>query len=384
MRVVTADQILFNECVHTFRKPVAYADFLENAKIKSQILTDFEISEPWTFNEITISQSKRVDLLDAKAAFISDVSLPIGLNDRNAHLYLQALVTIISFSTGRVCKAPKDSYLVWKDVLTDEDYCGLALNHPVVVSGPGGVNPMIPPAMQSQFFERTDETISKLFQVNYENYLSAMQEMRLIYLSLLTKRDDFGLAYLLVVSALEAAAQKVFPRKRVKHELESGWKAKSKTDPDFELLYREYLNLRGQQNYLKERYVNFIKDYAPRDEWYDLVPDPDEYRDYIAELAGWPADVIERGREFRKPKLVPADLTPEQVDAILKDSYTHRSCFVHTGKQPPHQDPNPEGRFFESPRARGFCDEENKLLPSYSLLLGIARSAITRRILAMK
>lgn len=388
MRVVTADQILFNECVHTFRNPSAYADYLDEVpSIKSQILLDFEMTEPWSFHQVSISRSIRVDLPDAKAAFISDVSLPNGLNDRNAHLYLQALVTILSFSTGRVCKAPKDSYLVWKDTLTEEDYCGLALNHPVVVAGPGGVHPMISPAMQTQLFERTTEIISKLFQVNDENYLSAMQEMRLVYLSLLTKRDDFGLAYLLVVSALEAAAQKTYSpkrEKRVKHELEPVWKAESKTNENYKLLLAEYKKLSHKPKSLTGIYIDLIKNFVPIDEWYDLVPDPEDYREYMMQEAGWPPEAIERGRALRKPKLQPSDLTPEQVDVILKDSYHHRSCFVHSGQQPPHKDPNPEGRFFESPAARGFEDENVSLLPSYALLLGIARTAITRRILKME
>ncbi len=72
----------------------------------------------------------------------------------------------------------------------------------------------------------------------------------------------------------------------------------------------------------------------------------------------------------------PSDLSEEEVQGILADSYKHRSCFVHRGEQPPHREPVAYSRFFQE-----FCEYDGirlieKILPNYELLVGVAQRSI--------
>jgi hypothetical protein len=73
----------------------------------------------------------------------------------------------------------------------------------------------------------------------------------------------------------------------------------------------------------------------------------------------------------------PEDLSAQQIAKILEDSYTHRSCFIHRGEQPPHREPTPFNRFFQEVRDFDGRNYSEALLPNYELLLGIAKKSIT-------
>ena len=94
--------------------------------------------------------------------------------------------------------------------------------------------------------------ITRLHSVSYKTYVILMQAIRLVHLSLLNKRDDFGLAYLLLVSAIESVAQQAVKRDSVRktHPSEEVWKLKAREDPVFDELLGAYRELRGQNQYL--------------------------------------------------------------------------------------------------------------------------------------
>lgn len=56
--------------------------------------------------------------------------------------------------------------------------------------------------------------IGHLLRIEYKKFLVNMRIVRLVQLSLNNRRDDFGLAYYLVVSAIEAAAQAATNKKK--------------------------------------------------------------------------------------------------------------------------------------------------------------------------
>src|SRR5690606_879555 len=115
------------------------------------------------------------------------------------------------------------------------------------------------------FHSEIKEFIDVLYKIDHKNFQIVMQGIRLLHLSLINKREDFGLAYLLAVSSIEAIAQKAIGRDKVKRTepCEKEWKEKAKENEDFSKLFRAYKESRGKNEYLKERYVKFIFEYAP-------------------------------------------------------------------------------------------------------------------------
>ena len=214
--------------------------------------------------------------------------------------------------------------------------------------------------------------------IDYKTYRVLMQSIRLLQLSISSKRDDFGLAYLLAVSSIESISQKAIKRNKVrkKHPNENTWKEKAKKDKDFEALLNEYLASRGKNEYLRERFVLFLKQFAPVEKWLDYVEHPmQDMAEQIKEVSHTHdiGHLIEK-HWFEK---YPEDLQKEEIEAILSDVYVHRSCFVHRGEQPPHTDPSPSmNRFFQEIREYDGYNIKETILPNYELLLGLSKNSL--------
>jgi hypothetical protein len=376
-RAVTADHVLFDECIDAFRRShVRQAPPIEG-KASSYLLTSFELPEPWQLPHCTIHPSVRVQLPGAMSAFICRVENPDWVGRHNSHLYGIALASIASFATGRVCKSTRDDYLCDRPALADDELLQLALLHPVLVAGPGCVHTTLSSARREEYKTALCSLVTKLHSAPYETYVILMQAIRLVHLSLLNKRDDFGLAYLLLVSAIESVAQHAVKRDSVRktHPSEAAWKLKAGEDPAFAELLTAYRDLRGQNQYLQERYIEFINRFAPTNTWEEIVLHPlQDMADYIKEVSPSQnlAHVV-RKHWFEK---YPTDLPAEQIREILADSYTHRSCFIHRGEQPPHREPTSFNRFFQEIHEFDGRNIIERLLPNYDLLLGIGQRSI--------
>lgn len=377
-RAVTANHVLFDECIDAFRRRnKKYVPFLDG-KSGSYLLTSFELPEPWELPYCTVHPSARVPLPGAASAFICRIDNPDWVGTHNSHLYGIALATIVSFATGKLCKSTRDDYLNRREELRSKDLLELALMHPVLVAGPGCVHVSLSSGRRREHQRSVSELIKRLHSVPRKTYVLLMQAIRLVYLSLLNKRDDFGLAYLLIVSAIESVAQLAVKREHVRkaHPSEESWVLKASEDAVFAELLGAYRELRGQNQYLQERYIQFICKYAPVEIWEEIVLHPiQELADYAKEASS--DRLIDHLVRKHRHEKHPADLSPEHIRRILADSYTHRSCFVHRGEQPPHREPISFNRFFQE--VRDF-DGENvieRLLPNYELLFGIARRSIT-------
>jgi hypothetical protein len=378
-RAVTADHVLFDECIDAFRQN---PDFNQKPTVvgkPSYLLTSFEIMESWELPHCTISPSKRVNLPGAMSAFICHVENPDWVEHRNAHLYGIALSSVVSFSTGKLCKSTRNRNLFSGSTLTEYTCYQLALLHPILTAGPGNALPMLPSATISEYKTDLFSLVTKLHSLPYKTYVVLMQAIRLVHLSLLNKRDDFGLAYLLLVSAIESIAQHAVKRDAVKskHPSEATWKQMASQDSTIEELLKEYRELRGQNQYLKERYIKFICQYAPPKDWEDIVRHPlQDMTDYMKEESpSVDLDYVVQKKWFEE---YPTDLSEEQIREILADSYTHRSCFIHRGEQPPHLDPTSYNRFFQKIRQVKDDQHIEKLVLNYDLLFGIAQRSIRR------
>lgn len=378
-RAVTADHVLFDECIHAFRRcDESHRPFMEGDS-RSILLTSFHIPVVWKFPHTQVLPSIEVRLPGALASFVCTVENPAWVGTHNAHLYGLALAAIVSFVTGRSCQSTRDDHLCRRPQLMEHDLTQLAVHHPVLVAGPGCISPRLSQKTLGDYESAIASLIARLHAVPFKKYISIMQAVRLIHLSLLNKRNDFGLAYLLLISAIEAIAQQAIDRNSVKqtHPSESKWKARSKADPEFAELFSQFKDMRGQNSYLKERYVRFISKFAPHECWEDFVPHPmQDYSDYIQETS--PEHHVAHLTEKSWHEAYPQDLPIEMINQILESSYKHRSCFIHRGEQPPHSDPTSYNRFFQEIRSFEEGQYKTALLPNYSLMLAIAQQSITK------
>ncbi len=373
-RAVTADHVLFNECIEVFRYVDDRNGTFNHGKSKSYLLTSFEIPEMWQLPHCTVNPSKRVSLPREFTAFVSCIDNPDWVGSINSHLYGLALASIFSFASGKVCKSTRDDYLNNRDELNDEALLYLALHHPVPIAGPGNVGSNLSSQRLKEFHRRIFELITRLEKLPQAKYEIMMRAIRLVHLSISNKRDDFGLGYLLIVSAIESIAQHAVKRDKVKeaHPSEDIWSQKAKEDDAFDELLTAYRESRGQNKYLKARYIEFVIKFAPVKDWEQLVPPPFmERAGYIEESS--PQHRLDHVLRRNPWEKFPVDLSIEKIHEILSNSYKHRSLFVHQGIQPPHMEPIPSGRFFQELISK----DGTILLPNYELLLGIAQRSIS-------
>lgn len=377
-RAVTADHVLFDECIETFRRTQENRFNYDEGASFSYILSSFELNQDWDLGVCKVGSSIKVRLQGAYSAFISKVENPKWVGTHNSHLYGIALSSIVSFATLKPCKSTRDDYLCRRNELSESELLELALMYPILTAGPGCVQTSLSQNKQKLMGDEVSELIEKLISVDIKLYRLVMQSIRMIHLSMLVKKDDFGLAYLLVVSAIESIAQKAIKRDKVKikHPSEKEWKLRSESDELFNSLLTEYLNARGKNEYLRERFIQFLKKFAPVSDWEKYVDHPmNDLSDYLSEIS--PAH--NRGSMEKKHffETYPDDLAPDVIEKIISDSYVHRSCFIHRGEQPPHKDPSPSlNRFFQDYREFDGHRMTETILPNYELLLGLAKHSI--------
>lgn len=123
--------------------------------------------------------------------------------------------SIITFSTGRVVKSPRDNYFNNREV-TEEDLINLAIQNPILVAGPGCTNRSIAKEELNQLIKDIKLVISLLWKIPIEKYRKFMNGVRLATLSIYNLRTDFGLGYYLMVSSIESVAQMAIKRKSTK------------------------------------------------------------------------------------------------------------------------------------------------------------------------
>ncbi|MBL0494313.1 hypothetical protein [Aeromonas veronii] len=377
-RAVTADHVLFDECIDAFRRERDGYRPYDKRESYSFLLTPFKIDEAWDLGKCQVSPSVEVTLPGAYSAFISKVKNPEWVDTHNSHLFGIALSTIISAVTLKPCKSTRDDYLCRLSELSEYDMHQLAIIHPVLVAGPGANYSRLSKSKQDQMRDEISNFIDILFSLDYKIYRIVMQSLRLIHLSLVTKRDDFGLAYFLVISAMESVAQNAIKRDKVKRKDadEAAWKKKANENPLFQSLLEAYLDSRGKNEYLRERFIRFIEVYAPVENWEKYVVHPmQDMADSIKEIN--PSHNLEHLTGKHWFEKYPDDFTGEEINLILSNVYVHRSCFVHRGEQPPHTDPNPSfNRFFQEVREYDGYNIKKIILPNYELLLGLAKNSI--------
>lgn len=378
-RAVTADHVLFDECLSIFR-PQKIEEIEDTNSIIVYLLLDFRITEELKFEYFKINPTIEIKLPGAYASFIAPVQLPKWFEvNNNAHLFAIALASVFSFVTSRPAKAPRDGYITWREHLDMNALQELAIQFPVLTAGPGAHDTSISKETLGRMYAELNETFKMLYAMPYEHYLNAMQSMRLVHLALLNKRDDFGLAYYLLVSSMETVAKKAVKRKDFvsNHPKESEWKELGKTNEDIKELLSLYKAQRSQSQFLGKRVVEFIMKYCPPDQWLDLKHPEANRASYFEELSGQKNDWYLEKQWYEK---YPEDFNETEIRKILNDLYVHRSKFTHEGKNPPHKNPNSHNRFFDNQTIVVESNEgytiEDIILPNFQLVSFIAKRSI--------
>ncbi|WP_236183425.1 hypothetical protein [Pseudomonas juntendi] len=384
MRTITSDHNHFDECIEAFRPSGQTLQNFMGMPGTSYLLTDFELVNEWDLPNAIVSASQKIDLSGLNAAFVSQVIQKDGGIIFGHQFFSTALAAIVAFATGRVCKSPRDDFSEFTGI--PYEAIELALLHPVRVGGPGAVAASLSKSSLNSKYNSVCNLIRKLLSMEHSLYVKSMQAMRLLHLALINKKEDFGLSYLLTVSAIEAISQHAIKKKKfkIKHRLYTRWGELAAENSEVSELFEEYKKA-DSKDYLTERYIKFIETYCPVSSWESIVPIPNQEamdRDREKRKSyGWniPADY---SRPTRSPfEIYPSDLEPHEITEILKSSYKYRSQFVHVGRQPPHKSPISNNRFFDE-RVNNydidnFLKSQTEILPNLELMAAIARTSIT-------
>lgn len=388
MRAVLSDKILFRECIFYLREDL----YVKNQRFAieeiepsySCLSTTFEITKPWVFDDFTIYPSYIISLPAARRSILNFVKNPLWIKNKgfsHPQLFGEVLGSVVSFVTLKPVKSPRDDFRgleISVEIIPQNLLETLAFTLPFISAGPGGFKIEIGQEKEDQYINEINDLLLILKGLNENDYLFVMEVFRLIQLSILVARDDLGLSFLLLVSAIEAVSQKAIKRKSKKHAKEDYWKEKAKDDEDFGEILQEYKDIRGRDKFLGDRFVDFILKYTPVEKWDEILEDDNSF-------GGLPW--------IKSSKLKdPIDMTKEELSIILKNAYQHRSEFVHQGTQPPHRyNELNSTKFFEvtytedcpieiqySSNQIDFSSKYIKISPKYELMLNLAKHSILK------
>ncbi|MES5057186.1 hypothetical protein ACOTSX_04135 [Bacillus velezensis] len=346
-RAVSADQVLFNECIEAFY-------YNQNGRESSKsphdkcgyLLLDFSLKETIFTEHFSIEPSYEVILPGAYKAFISRVNLPIWAeNSLDSHLFTIGLASVFSFATGRPVKAPRDGYISSRE-LSDYALSELAIIFPILSAGPGAHSTLISSEAFKKISNNINEIVNLLYLLPYDKYKKFMQSIRLVHLGLNSKREDFGLGYYLLVSAIEPIATQAIKRKTVapdNPELKK-WRELAKENPAIQKIIDAYQQEKSKNRYISKRFVEFVLRYCPPEEWHYLEHPQENFTQVVKEMS--PSASIDWITDKSPFEIYPSDLGIDEIKTILSDVYTHRSKYTHEGSNPPHKRIYDTDRFF--------------------------------------
>lgn len=417
IRYLDQNHILFKEAIIAFSKEQAentsslikLYDTNTDNRLYGYLVLDFNLSEDIVCGDFTIFKSEKIyfDLKDTFGqqiswSYISAVRLPEYVNFLNSSLYTLALSTICSFAFERpVYSATEYSYEkhLGKKASSDE-LKHIGMSFPILSLGNNGTISEVHHSVLSQWinkFKEINEVVNKFYNADNSKsrltYNSFFQIMRLFQLSLQNKKNDFDLSFSLLVASIESAAtfysEAIPPTKPKEHK---EWLNLRKSEnliisslaKKYEELWAKFSQVE-KDSQLSSRFIKFIFECAPKETW-EATIDDDLLRDGLDYRQDYPEEVS------RQPELTPNSLTDEELQDIIKKTYSYRSNFIHKGTSTPHQEHknSNRNRFFEKTfNILRFNEEKNETLTplklatwydlhaKYELMSCIARVSIT-------
>jgi hypothetical protein len=254
----------------------------------------------------------------------------------------------------------------------------MVLQFPVLTAGPGCYDTNPSSKQLARFTSNIQRATSLLEAATYADYVRLFRGMRLIQLAHNCEREDFALGYYLLVSAIESIAKRVVLRKEFveKPLCEAEWKRAARGAEAIKHLYAAYKVLRGNAQYLKKRFVEFIMRTCPPSVWHELEHPLAAVSESLEERGqSGSAEAIVRRSPF---EVYPDDLPEDLVREVLANLYDYRSNFTHEGEAPPHRHPTSSNRYFDEDREYDSQTGQEKriLLPNFRLVAFIAQRSL--------
>lgn len=355
MRIMQEGEILFKESIFHLREdlyqkknfPFSHS---QSGNTKSCISTSFNLCEKWDIGGIfTIYPTKNIRLTDNYVGFINFIDNPQWVTNRPPpHRFGILLASLLAFVTKRPVKnSLKENYDLLN--INENKIIELALAYPIRIPA-DTYRYELQDGEEHIYKQELEELVKKIILLPEDTYTFIVETIRIIELSINIKSEDFGLAYSLLIQAIESVAQEKFPQK----------KKDNKT------------------YYINKKFKDFIEEYCPVTEWDNLL-----HLNNVFQLP-----------EPLKP-ILPSALTPYEYDLSIRLTYKLRCNFVHKGQQPPHCSPNlilnpyfEHTKFsftFEHGEGEGKeqITEDTNLI-TYELMLGIAKHSIMKWIKTLK
>lgn len=399
---MTSDFVMFDEAIAAFRPP-PYGTKLAALRLpphepsseerahdqpsEAYVLLDFAIPTTIDCGEFTLGPTSEVtfwgphgDFSGPYGAFVAPVSLPSRIAHFGGHLFALAVSALVSFTLMRPAKSPRSDLLFRGRELTEDVLLPIGLQFPVVIVGIDAHDTRLSNQTLENYGRSLAKATSLLCALPYSQYERVIRAMRLVQLAHNNMRDDFSLAYYLIVSAIETVAQKAIQKEEVKEKdpKEAVWELESANNETVQELLEAYRKLRKDRSLLSKRFVKFVLEYCPPSEWMELEH-PDANRlEYLQDQ--FPSHRVPPLPRRPQDEKYPSDLSEDEIEKMIKNLYRYRSNFTHEGLAPPHRDPSSSNRYIQkeihwNPDT---YEEREFLLPTFRLISFIAQRSILK------
>lgn len=373
-----ADHIMFKEAVEAFRFVEGEITLPQETDGRhAYLLSTFELEKEYTNVRFTLRPTEKVILPGSRASVILPVEFTGPLTFvHGSHLAGVAASAILTLASLRAVTSPRDPYLFMK-ALSDQDKIDLAVQSSFLRSGPGAVTTRLSGQWQSSIMEDTSLIVKYLMEVEYKDYEKLMQAIRLFQLAIQIKRDDFDLAFSLLVAHIEVMAtlsvtRGKTPNKRVvKYSLVEEKIEKYCRESGDRELKSWFSTTIKKQGALKARFVRYLQNNVS-DKLWESVRHP--YQDVADTMQAYGAkgDLSSLTRkEWRE--VYPNELDAIQIEGIFSDTYIYRSKFVHEGIPTPHMNSANHTRYFDVVITEVNGKISEKLLINFDALASIAK-----------
>ena len=346
LKITTSGILSFDDCEKVLH-PEMRKEFLKflPTREKRQYCVILLSEIPLNIKELTVEDFKIVPMPTKWHPFRPYgllLYVPIGFDFLTAPLFGEALARILSFSLRRRVKTHRWAYDAKnppKELPED-----VSIRLPSISVGPEML--LQQPLSEEEQHKRLKtftKIYRKLINMDKKEYLYVLRALRLYQLSLLNYREDIGLAYTLLVAAIESVAQHFLDFKPTFNDLPDASKWKkilAKVPEPHKTDIKNYLVKKEQFSGLKFR--KFIEKYLPDSFWASPDSRAIELDKYINELAKKHLGVWFRGNrshfELYWWLYTPErKVTKKELDKVLKEIYKLRSKFTHEGISPPFE-----------------------------------------------
>ena len=344
LKITTSGILSFDDCEKVLRPEMRQELFKFLPVEKEKQYCIILLSEiPITPREIALDDFKLVPFLEKWHPFKPYgllLYVPIGFDFLTAPLFGEALAPVLSFSLRRRVKAHRWAYDAMNPPKKLSEDVSIRL--PSVSVGPEmSLQQPLSKEEQTRRLETFVKIYKKLMKMNEKEYLATLRAFRLYQLSLLNYREDIGLAYTLLVAAIESVANCFLDLKFTFDDLHDAeeWNELFNRLKIPEPCVNEIKNkLLKRTQFLGVKFRKFIEKYLPDSFW----SSPDSRAIELDELTK-----EHFGAEFRKQRnhfelywwlyTPERKVTKNELDSVLKAIYHLRSQFAHRGKSPPFE-----------------------------------------------